>query len=184
MSERAMSDETLDKFLSVAGSLDWPGPARNPKFEEFLMVQAESDRARRSRRSRLFLTLGVLLAGGTVFGAAKLYESYRVRVNVNGMTHERDVTPGPDGTATIVEQLDGGGQATIIVGPENIGADGKIHVGINVAPGDPAGVSAVEGFALPDGFLEGMDAPPAESPVRVEGVPLTVDPDGGEGRPN
>lgn len=180
MSERPMSDEALDKFLSVAGSPDWPGPARNPKFEEFLMVQAESDRARRFRRSRFFLTLGVLLAGGTVFGAAKLYESYRVRVNVNGMTHERDVTPGPDGTATIVEQLEGGGKATIIVGPENIGADGKIHVGINVPPGDPAGVSAVEGFALPEGLLEGKDAPPAESTVRVEGVPLTENLDGDE----
>lgn len=184
MNERAMSDETLDKFLSVAGSLDWPGPARNPKFEEFLMVQAESDRARRLRRSKFFLTLGVLLAGGTVFGAAKLYESYRVRVNINGVTHERDVTPGPDGTATIVEQLAGGGKAQIIVGPENIGADGKIHVGINVAPGDPAGVSAVEGFALPEGFLEGMNTPPGESPVRVEGVPLTEKPDADEDRGN
>lgn len=184
MSKRAMSDETLDKFLFEAGSLDWPGPARNPKFEEFLMVHAESDRTRRLRGSKLFLTLGVLLAGGTVFGAAKLYESYRVRVNVNGVTHERDVTPGPDGTATIVEQLAGGGKARIIVGPENIGADGKIHVGINVSPGDPAGVSAVEGFALPEGMIEAMGTAPAEQPVRVEGVPLTVDPDSEEGQPN
>jgi len=38
----------------------------------------------------------------------------------------------------------------------------------------------VEGFALPEGLLEGKDAPPAESTVRVEGVPLTENPDGDE----
>lgn len=118
----------LDRLLQEASGRDWPGPDTNPRIEELLMNEIAKKRA--PCRLRLLLGLGALMATGAVFGAARLYEEYTVRIECNGTTFERTVQAGPDGTASFQVPLDGGGAATILVGPGNVGDDGQIQVSI------------------------------------------------------
>lgn len=90
----------------------------------------------RSRRSRLGLWLGAgaLLTTGAVFGGVRAYQSYIVHLNVNGVEQVHQVQPGADGTALVSVPMAGGGQARILVGPENVGSDGAIHASISIQP--------------------------------------------------
>jgi hypothetical protein len=123
---------TLDRLLQEAAGREWPGPNRNPRIEEFLMNEVT-----KKQRSRLglLLGLGTLLATGAVFGAARLYQEYTVQIQCNGQTIERTVQAGPDGTATFDVALDGGGTATVLVGPGNAGPDGQIQVAVECVSG-------------------------------------------------
>lgn len=90
------------------------------------------------RRPGLWLGAGALLASGLVYGSVRLYDRYKVRVNVNGVEHIHEVQSGPDGTAMVEVTLPDGKKARMLVGPENKGPDGEIRAGISVSENPPS----------------------------------------------
>ncbi len=136
------TDRELDSLLAATREREWPGSARNTRIEEFIMHEAtRQNGSSRARRAGLLFGIGGLMLAGAVYGATRLYEQYRVRLTVNGVQSEHTVEAGPDGTALMEVQLPGGGHARVLVGPENVGGDGQIHVGLTVE-GGPGEASA------------------------------------------
>lgn len=131
-----MNPHTLDAILAAGSAREWPGPSRNPRFEEFLMHESRKPTRISPRRLALLIALGVAGVTGAVYGTVRLYESYLVHLTVNGEATEVNAQPGQDGTALLTVPMPGGGRASILVGPENIGPDGKIHVEIRSDPGN------------------------------------------------
>ena len=129
------AERELDALLCAERDREWPGPARNVRIEEFLMNEAKKGSPARARRAGVLFGVAGLLTAGAVFGATRLYEQYRVRLNVNGVETEHTVEAGPDGTAMMEVDLPNGGHVKLLVGKDNIGADGKIDVGVRVEGG-------------------------------------------------
>lgn len=118
-------DAALDRLLQEAAGRDWPGPNRNPRIEEFLMNQIADKK--RSRRLAMFLGLGTLLATGAVFGAARLYEEYSVRVVCdNGQTYEGTFVANADGSGTMDVTLADGSPGQLVFVPA--GQEGELAV--------------------------------------------------------
>lgn len=141
------TDRELDSLIAATREREWPGPARNTRIEEFIMHEStRQNGSSRARRAGLLFGIGGLMLAGAVYGATRLYEQYRVKLTVNGVQSEHTVEAGPDGTAMMEVQLPGGGQARVLVGPENVGDDGQIHValvaGVELNPGEQGEVTA------------------------------------------
>lgn len=131
MSRRLISEESVDALLRASAAREWPGPGRSPRFEEFLMNEVHRKGVRWSaRRIGLMIALGALGLTGAVYGGVRIYDEYIVRVTVNGEVAEFAAEPDAEGLAMIEVPMQGGGRARVLVGPENIGPDGKIHVGL------------------------------------------------------
>lgn len=120
------AEHDLDTLLAGTRTRQWPGSARNTRVEEFLMMQSKKAQSSPVRRLSLWIGAGLLAATGVVYGAARIYERYTVRVEANGVASEHQVEAGPDGAATLVVPTNGGGQATIQVGRD----DGQVHVNV------------------------------------------------------
>lgn len=152
------TDQKLEAMIAATRDWAWPGSLRNTTIEEFLMK--ESKRKGRGVRAGILWGVGVLLTGGAVLGATRLYERYHVRLTVNGVESEHTVEAGPDGTALMEVEMPGGGHARVLVGAENVGPDGQIHVGLWAEDGGDKNSnnrSATAGRTVPEGPLQGAE---------------------------
>jgi hypothetical protein len=142
MNASAVPGEMLDRLLQEAGSREWPGPNRNPRIEEFLMNEVTKHQRSR-RRFGLFLGLGALMATSAVFGAARLYDRYAVRVEWNGQVYEGVAEVDLDGSASMDLALDGC-EGTVYIQP--VGEDGQVNVSVECQPsGESCDLGTQEG---------------------------------------
>ncbi len=102
-------------------------------------MQHSSNQSVTRGRLGLWLGVGAVLVSGAVYGSVRLYQSYMVHLTVNGQEQVHQVEAGPDGTAMVEVPIEGGGTARILVGPDNVGADGTIRAGIEVHSGSGGG---------------------------------------------
>lgn len=152
-----------DASLQALASLDWPGPERNRRIEEFLMhIQQKATHQR--ARAGIWLGVAAVLLGGAVYGGVRLYDRYIVKMNVNGKESVHEVEALPDGNALVEVPLEGGGTARILVGPENVGEDGRIRAGITIQDaGSGEATQTVTIEAIPPG-----GATPTRQPAKPD----------------
>jgi hypothetical protein len=124
--DRTDADAALDRLLQEAATRQWPGRSHHPRIEEFLMN--EIAKKGRSRRWGMLLGLGALLTTGAVFGAARLYDQYTVRVEWNGQVYEGVADVALDGSASMDIALEGCGSGTVYIEPG--GEEGQVTVSV------------------------------------------------------
>ncbi|MBK7404979.1 MAG: hypothetical protein IPJ41_10180 [Phycisphaerales bacterium] len=127
MHDTPESRRQFERSLHAVASHDWPGSGANARVDAFL--SRSSPAPSRSRPGLpLWIGIGTLALAGAGYAGTRIYEHYTLRLTVNGTTTEHQVEIGDDGTGTLVMPLNGGDQATFVVGPDNAGPDGSIQV--------------------------------------------------------
>ena len=156
------AEQRLESLIAAARVRDWPGPVRNSRIEEFIMLQAaQRNGAGRARRAGLLFGIGGLMLAGAVYGANRLYNQIIVHGSVNGVEFVGTVQTDENGIATMLVPTPDGGQCTVIVGAENVEDDGAAHFSLSTgentgetAAGDGDTVKTVTVTATPEGAVE------------------------------